>query len=93
MTSCLVVTLCLIVIWCVKDPGSHLVVGDSVSTVECLLPETGAWKVTQPMSTYRSRMGMAVLNGERSSIAMVLRAWQLYDWVLDCGYREAVCYT
>ncbi|XP_046329513.2 kelch-like protein 18 [Haliotis rufescens] len=37
--------------------------GDSLSTVECFDPVVGRWKVAEAMSTMRSRVGVAVLNG------------------------------
>ena len=38
--------------------------GDSLSTVECFDPILGRWAVAEAMSTMRSRVGVAVLNGK-----------------------------
>ena len=38
--------------------------GDSLSTVECFDPILGRWTVAEAMSTMRSRVGVAVLNGK-----------------------------
>ena len=40
-----------------------LLLGDSISTVEYFDPIVGRWQVAEPMSTLRSRVGIAVLRG------------------------------
>ncbi|XP_052805467.1 kelch-like protein 18 isoform X2 [Mya arenaria] len=42
--------------------------GDSLSTVECFDPLVSRWSVAEAMSTMRSRVGVAVLNGQLYAI-------------------------
>jgi kelch-like protein 18 len=57
--------------------------GDSMSTVEVFDPVKGAWHTAEPMTSLRSRVGVAVLRGESQSercIAAVLDS----DWKIVC---------
>ena len=41
-----------------------IILGDSISTVECYDAIVGRWQITEAMTTLRSRVGVAVLKGK-----------------------------
>lgn len=53
-----------------------LLSGDSISTVESFDPIAGQWKLAEPMSTLRSRVGIAVLQG--TSIYTQLEGFEIH---------------
>ena len=42
----------------------YIVLGDSISTVECYDAIVGRWQITEAMTTLRSRVGVTVLKGK-----------------------------
>ncbi len=44
--------------------------GDSISTVEGYDPIVGRWQISEPMTTLRSRVGVAVLNGKTGKFSL-----------------------
>ncbi len=48
--------------------------GDSISTVEGFDPIVGRWQISEPMTTLRSRVGVAVLKGMTSVINLLTKS-------------------
>ena len=62
---CLPLCMCCLC-WCVVVYLDFLcdATGSSLNTVECYDPVTGKWSVAESMSTMRSRVGTAVMDGK-----------------------------
>ncbi|PAA93131.1 hypothetical protein BOX15_Mlig022395g1, partial [Macrostomum lignano] len=59
---------CLSACGCIYAVGGLTSSGDSISTVECYDPGQKQWRVAENMTTHRSRVGVAVLNGRLYAI-------------------------